>query len=103
MPVASLTLEIEISHAQSIKDRRQVVRALKDRLRNAFNISVAELDSAEVWNRATLGIASISSSNSYLSGQLREIEAAANRIANGLGAQVIDSWAEIIAPETSSD
>ena len=94
MPVVSLTLEIEIPHAHSLKDRRQVVRALKDRLRHAFNLAIAELDAAEVWNRATIGIAVISSSNSYLSGQLREIEAAANRIANGLGAQIVDSWAE---------
>ena len=96
MPVVSLTLEIEIPHAHSLKDRRQVVRALKDRLRHAFNLAIAELDAAEVWNRATIGIAVISSSNSYLSGQLREIEAAANRIANGLGAQIADSWAEYL-------
>jgi uncharacterized protein len=103
MPVASLILELEIPHSQSIKDRRHVVRSLKDRLRNAFNISVAELDSAEVWNRATLGVASISSSHSYLTGQLREIEAAAHRIANGLGAQIVDCWAEILSPERESD
>jgi uncharacterized protein len=96
MPIASLTLEIEIPHAQSIKDRRQVVRSIKDRLRHAFNLAIAELDSAEVWNRATVGIAVISSSNSYLSGQLREIDQAAHRIANGLGAQITDSWAEIL-------
>jgi uncharacterized protein YlxP (DUF503 family) len=99
MPVASLTIEIEIPHAQSIKDRRQVVRSLKDRLRHAFNLSIAELDSAEVWNRATIGISVISNSSSYLSGQLREIDKAANRIANGLGAQVVDSWAEILNPD----
>lgn len=98
MPIASLTLEIEIPHAQSIKDRRQVVRSIKDRLRHGFNLAVAELDSAEVWNRATIGIAVISSSSSYLSGQLREIDQAAHRIANGLGAQITDSWAEILGP-----
>lgn len=99
MPIAKLILEIEIAHAQSIKDRRQVVRSLKDRLRNAFNLAIAELDSAELWNRATLGIAVISSSSSYLSGQLQEIDRAAHRIASTLGAEVIDSWAEIIAEQ----
>ena len=44
--IAFLTLEIQIEAAQSLKDRRQVVRSLKDRLRTSFNISVAELDSA---------------------------------------------------------
>ncbi|WP_313900658.1 DUF503 domain-containing protein [Edaphobacter flagellatus] len=98
MPIASLTLEIEIPHAQSLKDRRQVVRSMKERLRHAFNLSIAELDNAEVWNRATLGIAAISSSTSYLNGQLREIDQAAHRIANGLGAQIVDSWAEVLSP-----
>lgn len=100
MPVARITLEIEIPHAQSLKDRRQVVRSLKDRLRNAFNLAIAEMDAAEVWNRATLGIAVISNSTSYLSGQMREIDQAAHRIASTLGAEITDSWAEILAEET---
>ena len=100
MPVARIILEIEIHHAQSLKDRRQVVRALKDRLRNAFNLAIAEMDAAEVWNRATLGIAVISNSTSYLSGQMREIDQAAHRIASTLGAEIIDSWAEILTEET---
>jgi len=44
MPIASLTLEIRIEHAQSLKDKRQVVRSVKDKLRAAFNVSVAELE-----------------------------------------------------------
>lgn len=101
MPVATLTLEISIEHAQSLKDRRQAVRSLKDKLRHGFNISVAELDEAVVWNRATLGVAAISGSTDYLSGQLREVEAAAWRIANGLGCEILDSYieADVILPE----
>ena len=91
MPVATLTVELAIEHAQSLKDRRQVVRSLKDRLRHGFNISVAELDEALVWNRATLGIAAISGSRDYLEGQLREVEEAVNRLAVGLGATVLQS------------
>jgi uncharacterized protein YlxP (DUF503 family) len=94
MPIATLTLELGIEHAQSLKDRRQVVRSLKEKLRHGFNISVAELDDAMVWNRATLGVAAISNSTSYLAGQLREVEAAARRIAVGLGCEVLDSYVE---------
>ena len=57
MPIAKLTIELEIPHAQSLKDRRQVVRSMKDKLRHSFNLSIAELDDGVVWNRATLGIA----------------------------------------------
>ena len=62
MPIATLTLELAIEHAQSLKDRRQVVRSLKDKLRHGFNISIAEMDDALLWNRATLGVVAISSS-----------------------------------------
>ncbi|WP_103932468.1 DUF503 domain-containing protein [Bryocella elongata] len=94
MPIASLTLELAIEHAQSLKDRRQAVRSLKDKLRHGFNISVAELDDAMVWNRATIGVAAISGSSAYLAGQLREVEEAARRIANGLGCEIVDSFIE---------
>jgi uncharacterized protein YlxP (DUF503 family) len=94
MPLAILTMELAIEHAQSLKDRRQVVRSLKDKLRHSFNISIAELDEAVVWNRATLGVAAISGSTAYLAGQLREVEAAARRLANGLGCEILDSFIE---------
>lgn len=94
MPIATLTLELAIEHAQSLKDRRQVVRSLKDKLRHGFNISIAEMDDALLWNRATLGVVAISSSAGYLSGQLREVEAAARRLAVGLGCEIVDSFVE---------
>jgi uncharacterized protein len=97
MPVAKLILEIEIPHAQSLKDRRQVVRSMKEKLRHGFNLSIAELDDAIVWNRATLGIAAISSSTSYLTGQLQQIDQAAHRIAATLSAEITDSYAEILS------
>jgi len=96
MPIASLTLELHIEAAQSIKDRRQVVRSLKDKLRNTFNIAVAELDSAELWNRATIGIVSVSPSRDYLDGLMKNVERAATRIANNNGADVADSFVEYL-------
>jgi uncharacterized protein YlxP (DUF503 family) len=94
MPVATLTLELAIEHAQSLKDRRQAVRSLKDKLRHGFNVSVAELDEALLWNRATLGVAAISSSSAYLAGQMRAVDQAARRIANGLGCEILDSFVD---------
>jgi hypothetical protein len=94
MPLATLTIELAIEHAQSLKDRRQAVRSLKEKLRHSFNISIAELDDALLWNRATLGIAAISRSSSYLVGQLREVESAARRIAVGLGCDIVDIYLE---------
>lgn len=92
MPIAAMTIELRIDHAHSLKDRRQVVRSLKEKLGHGFNISIAELDEAVTWQSATLGIAAISASRDYLSGQMQQVERAAHRIANDLGAQVADIW-----------
>lgn len=96
MPVAAMIIELRIEHAQSLKDRRQVVRSLKEKLGHGFNISVAELDEAVTWQSATIGIAAISGSRDYLSGQMQQVEAAVNRIVNDLGAVVTDAWWEFL-------
>jgi uncharacterized protein len=96
MPVAQLTLEIRIEHAQSLKDRRQVVRSLKDQLRQGFNVSVAELDEAVTWQSATIGVAAVSRSRDYLQGLMEEAERAARRMINELGAELADSFWEYI-------
>lgn len=98
MPIATLTLELAIEHAQSLKERRHVVRSLKDKLRHSFNISIAELDDASLWNRATLGVVAISNSTAYLKGQLREVEEAARRLSVGLGCEIVDSFVESDIP-----
>ena len=96
MPIAKLTVELEIPHAHSLKDRRQVVRSMKDKLRHGFNLSVTELDDGVVWNRATLGIVAISRSTSYLMGQMEQIDQAAQRLATNHSAEILESYCEIL-------
>ena len=86
MPVAQLTLEVRIEHAQS----------LKDQLRQSFNVSVAEMDEAVTWQSATLGVVAISRSRDYLHGLIEEVERAAMRMANELGAELADSFWEYV-------
>jgi uncharacterized protein len=92
MPVAQLTLEVRIEHAQSLKDRRQVVRSLKDQLRQGFNVSVAEMDDTVTWQSATIGVVAISHSRDYLHGLIHEVEIAARRMLNEHGAELTDSF-----------
>jgi uncharacterized protein len=93
MPVGLLTLHLRIEHAQSLKDRRQVVRSVKDGLRHRFNVSVAELDERPQWQFATLGVAAVSGSRTYLQGQMEAVEQAAARMANDAGGELADaSW-----------
>ena len=94
--IAVLTLEIRIEGAHSLKDKRQVMRSLKDKLRASFNVSTAELDQTDLWQRGTIGVVSISSSKDYLRGLMENVERAANRIANNAGGDVVDSFVEFL-------
>jgi uncharacterized protein YlxP (DUF503 family) len=94
--IAYLTLEIRIEGAHSLKDKRQVVRSIKDGLRNHFNVSVAEIDPSDAWQRATLGVVSISSSRDYLDGLMKNVERYAVRAANNSGGEVIDSFLDFL-------
>ena len=96
MPIAQLTLELRIENAQSLKDRRQVVRSLKDKLRVHYNISIAEMEQDGAWQRATIGAVAISSSRDYLDGLMRSIEREAQKIANDHGAELVDSFYDLV-------
>ena len=95
MPIAVLTLELRIEGSHSLKDKRQVLRSLKDKLRSSFNVSVAELEQTDLWQRATVGVVSISGSRDYLSGLMQQVERAAARIANDNGAEITDSFVDL--------
>jgi uncharacterized protein YlxP (DUF503 family) len=94
--IAYLMLEIRIEGAHSLKDKRQVVRSVKDGLRNHFNVAVAELDPSDAWQRATLGVVSISSSREYLEGLMHNVERHAMRVANNSGGEVTDSFLDFV-------
>jgi uncharacterized protein YlxP (DUF503 family) len=80
MPVGVLTLEIQLPYAHSLKEKRAVLRKMRDRLRARFNVAVAELDHQDVWQRATLGVVSISDSQPLLDSVFRQVLAEAENI-----------------------
>lgn len=73
MPVGLLTLEIHLPYSHSLKEKRAVLRKIRDRLRSRFNVAVAELDHRDVWQVATLGVVSISDSPPLLDAVLRDV------------------------------
>jgi uncharacterized protein len=73
MPVGLLTLEIHLPYSHSLKEKRAVLRKIRDRLRSRFNVAVAELDHRDVWQVATLGVVSISDSQPLLDAVLRDV------------------------------
>jgi uncharacterized protein len=64
--IALLTLDIHIPHAQSLKDKRMILRSLRDRLRAKFNVSVAEVDHQDLWQRAQMSVVMVGSDEGFL-------------------------------------
>lgn len=81
MVVAVLTVDLHIPGAASLKEKRLVLRSIKDRIQNRFNVSVAELDFLDKWQRSRIGVAQIG--NDY-----KHIEKSINTIFRMLDSQV---------------
>ena len=92
MGVGVVRVELHIPAARSLKDKRQVVRGLKDRLRERLHAAVAEVDHQDLWQRAALGLAVVSAEG----GQVREMLQSARRIVDQEFAATVTDWQERI-------
>ncbi len=72
--VGVLTFELRLEHSHSLKDKRQVVKSLKDRLRSRFNVAVAEIWEQEMWQRAIVAAVTISSDQKAAEEALQRVE-----------------------------
>jgi uncharacterized protein len=66
MVVGVVAWELEVFGCQSLKQKRSVVRSLKERLRNRFNVSVAETGHTDLWQRAEITACAVSSDRGHL-------------------------------------
>ncbi len=66
MPIAYCTLELFIPYAQSLKEKRMILRKVQDRLRARSNFSIAEVDHQDLWQRAKLAAVTVSGDNAVL-------------------------------------
>jgi hypothetical protein len=73
MHVGTLQARLILRQSRSLKDKRQVIQSIKDRLRGAFNISIAEVDFMDDRQQAMLGIAMVSNEVSHLQGALQQV------------------------------
>jgi len=73
MHIALLRATISIPEAYSLKDKRRVVKSLKDRTVNHMNVSVAEVGQQEVWNRAELAFVTVAAEKKVVERRLSEI------------------------------
>ena len=83
MIVGLLSIELHIPYAQSLKEKRMVLRGLKDRLKK-FNVAIAEVAYQDVWQRAGLGVVTISTAQDHADRELQAVVAEIDRLEPGL-------------------
>ena len=90
-PIGAITLELRLEHSRSLKDKRQIVKSLKDRLRKRHNVSVAEIDYQDLWQRALIAAVTVGSSRMVAEQTLQSVEDDASSI---LGPYLADATIE---------
>jgi uncharacterized protein YlxP (DUF503 family) len=93
MVVGLLTIDLHFPGARSLKDKRQVLRSIETRVRGRFNVSIAEIEHQDLWQRARLAVVSVNTDAGRLEATLRSVlgEAESSR-----EAQVTDSQVELL-------
>ncbi len=88
MIVGLITWELHLDACHSLKEKRRIVKSLKDRLHQRFNVSAAETDHQDVWQRAEVSACVVSTDRRHAEQVLRE----ADRLVDGAaGARIVDS------------
>jgi uncharacterized protein YlxP (DUF503 family) len=93
MVVGICTVELFISESRSLKDKRQVLHSLKDRLHSKFNLSVAEVDGQDLWQKAVLGMACVANEGGHVS---QVLEQALNVIKGMPAVEVVRTKLELL-------
>ena len=93
MTIGVLQLEIGIGDAMSLKDKRRVVKSLKDRIAHGHNVSIAEVGALDEHRRAIIGIAMVANDARYVEGALSKIVDFVSRIP---AADLMDYQIELI-------
>ena len=73
MILGSCRIDLFLPESRSLKSKRQVIKGLKDRIRNRFNVSIAEVAHQDLWQRATLGLVMVSDEKGYIERTLQKI------------------------------
>jgi len=89
--IGVLTLELHLPDSHSLKDKRSVVKGLKDRLRHRFNVSVAEIGGHDTWQRSVIAAVTVAHERPHAEKVLQTVE---NDAANFLGGVLVDSGIE---------
>jgi uncharacterized protein YlxP (DUF503 family) len=89
--IGVLTLELRLDDSHSLKEKRHVVKSLKDRLRHKFNVSVAEIDFQDLWQRGLVAAVTVSSDRANAEMVLQSVE---NEVSSILGPILVSATLE---------
>jgi uncharacterized protein YlxP (DUF503 family) len=92
--IGVLTLELRLEYSHSLKDKRHVVLGLKERLRNKFNVAVAEIDYQDLWQRALIAAVTVSSDHGRAEQVLQAVEKEASALLGPDLVQASVDWLE---------
>lgn len=98
MFIGMARFELFIPHSGSLKAKRQVLRPVVDRVRNKLNLSIAEVDHQDLWQRSSLGVACVSGTIDGCRKLIQEAEKVLSRAALD-GAEIVDRTIEVVAME----
>lgn len=73
MTIGVLSIDLYIPESHSLKAKRMILKSIRDKIRNDFNVSVAEVGSNDLWQRATLGISVVSNDRKLANSILNKI------------------------------
>jgi hypothetical protein len=73
MIIGVLQLELSIGDAMSLKDKRRVIKSLKDRIAHGHNVSIAEVGALDEHRRSIIGLAMVSNDRRYVEGALSKL------------------------------
>lgn len=93
--IAVLQFTIDIPHATSLKEKRSVIKGMKDRMRRSFNISIAEIEDLDVHNVATLAAVMAGTDVPYINGAMDQL---LNQLRDLRDGSLADFQLEIVSP-----
>lgn len=93
MVVGLASIDIHIPESGSLKTKRQFVKRIKDRVKNRFNVSIAEVDHNDLWQRTTLGVSVVANQRQFANQVLSGVVEFIGRI-NGV--QILDYSVELL-------
>jgi uncharacterized protein YlxP (DUF503 family) len=92
MVVGLASIDIHIPESGSLKSKRHVLKGIKDRVKNKFNVSIAEVGHNDLWQRATIGVSVVANDKNFANQVLSKV---VEHIGKENGLQILDYSIEI--------